>query len=211
MTKGAPSYELTEKDKADMADMGLSLMVTGHPAGVLGGAFLLLPKGLDYLYGAASDFRKGDIEGGIVNSAGFISLVTVTSVVAYNSSGNIVKNNKNTGTKTVENSSKTDIKSEKAIEYTEGAIKNALKDAELQTQQGKISLPKVERLGEAMQKGKYIPPIKIDKGIIVDGNHRYVASKLTGIKVETIDWLGGKPERIISWENLIVDPADWGY
>ena len=34
-------------------------------------------------------------------------------------------------------------------------IKTALKDVELRTQHGKISLPKVERLGEAMQKGEY--------------------------------------------------------
>ena len=47
LTKGAPSYELTEENKVNMVDMGLSLMVTGHPAAVIGGAFLVLPKGLD--------------------------------------------------------------------------------------------------------------------------------------------------------------------
>ena len=44
--------------------------------------------------------------------------------------------------------------------------------------------------------------------VIVDGNHRYITSRITGIDVESIAWIGNsKP--IISWMDVILDPVEW--
>ena len=53
----------TPEFRNDMANVGVTLMFTGHPAGIVAGAFLAAPKGLDYLYAGTEDFKNGNIEG----------------------------------------------------------------------------------------------------------------------------------------------------
>lgn len=55
-----------------------------------------------------------------------------------------------------------------------------------------------------------IPAIKVDNGIIVDGNHRYIAGRITGVEVPTLDWSGGRPGSIVDWIDIIIDAFDWG-
>lgn len=90
-----------------------------------------------------------------------------------------------------------------------------MKDAPLQSQQRfGVSLPKVQQLVEGVRSGKInwedLPPIKVDSGIIVDGNHRYVAARILGLEPKIQPWLGGRPNRVVSWDNMPIDPKDWG-
>ena len=77
-------------------------------------------------------------------------------------------------------------------------------------QSGGISLPKVERFVRRIEAGEIPPPIKVDKGIIVDGNHRYVALRLCGKEPQIQDWSGGRPARVVPWSELKISPDDWG-
>lgn len=53
-----------------------------------------------------------------------------------------------------------------------------------------------------------IPDIKVDGDIIVDGNHRYITSRITGIDIGIQRWSGGNPEIVINWTDVILDTFD---
>ena len=55
-----------------------------------------------------------------------------------------------------------------------------------------------------------IPPIKADGNIIVDGNHRYISSRITDTPINTTQWSGGNPNRVISWMHIKLDTFNWG-
>lgn len=46
--------------------------------------------------------------------------------------------------------------------------------------------------------------------IIVDENHRYIASRITGIDVAIQVWNGGKQDNVVDWDDDILDTYDWG-
>lgn len=86
-----------------------------------------------------------------------------------------------------------------------------MRDAPLSSQQaGGISRPVVERYVRRLEAGDVAPPIKVDGGIIVDGNHRYVAGRVFGKEPPTTPWRGGKPDRVQPWDDLPISPKDWG-
>lgn len=47
-----------------------------------------------------------------------------------------------------------------------------------------------------------LPKIKVDDDIIVDGKHRYITSRITGIDVDIQDWIGGNHDIIINWNDV---------
>lgn len=97
------------------------------------------------------------------------------------------------------------------IIVTEDVIREAMKDAPLKTQQGSVSMPVIQNYVDRALAGEIdIPNIKVDGDIIVDGNHRYIASRITGIDVGIQAWSGGKPDEVIDWEDVILDTLDWG-
>ncbi len=96
------------------------------------------------------------------------------------------------------------------IHVTEDVIKNAMKDAPLKTQQGSVSQPVIQRYVDRLQSGEEAPPIKVDEGIIVDGNHRYIPGRIVGEEPNQIPWSGGRPDRVIDWNDLQIDHFDWG-
>lgn len=95
-------------------------------------------------------------------------------------------------------------------DVTEQQIRNAMQDADLNTQQQAISLPAVTRYAQRLANGETPPAIKVDNGIIVDGNHRYVAGRVAGIEVPQTPYVGGRPSDVVNWEDVFVDPSDWG-
>ncbi|MDA9934358.1 hypothetical protein N9B88_01185 [Rubripirellula sp.] len=96
------------------------------------------------------------------------------------------------------------------IDVTEDAIRQAMKDAPLSSQQaGGISRPMVERYVRRLEAGEVPPRINVDGDIIVEGNHRYVAGRLYGEEPPIQPWVGGKPDRVIPWEDLPISPKDW--
>lgn len=68
-----------------------------------------------------------------------------------------------------------------------------------------VSKPVIQNYVDRILKGETdVPPIK------VDGNHRYIASRIVGIEIDTIPWSGGNPDKIISWMDVVLDDFDWG-
>jgi hypothetical protein len=95
-------------------------------------------------------------------------------------------------------------------QVTEGLIRDAMKDAPLQSQQpGGVSLPLVQRYVDRPLAGETPPAIKVDGKIIVDGNHRYIAGRIVGQDPPTQPWLGGNPSNVIPWDTLPVFPNEW--
>jgi RHS repeat-associated protein len=96
-------------------------------------------------------------------------------------------------------------------QVTEQVIREALIDAPYQSQQsGGVSLPMVQRYVDKLLAGDVPPAVKVDGNILVDGNHRYVAGRVLGKEPPIQEWAGGRPDRVVPWDKLRIDPADWG-
>jgi hypothetical protein len=96
------------------------------------------------------------------------------------------------------------------IIVTEQKVRDAVKNAPLKTQQaGGVSLPRLQDFVDRLLKGERPPPIRTDKGIIVDGNHRYIAGRIAGKPVPEQVWAGGNPSRVVPWEDLKIDLTRW--
>ncbi|VAV95903.1 hypothetical protein MNBD_ACTINO02-1315, partial [hydrothermal vent metagenome] len=92
---------------------------------------------------------------------------------------------------------------------TEPMIREAMVDVPLQTQQGAVSLPRVQSAVDQLAAGSPAPPILVDGSIIVDGNHRYIAGQIMGETPAILPWPGGVPDRVTpSWKQ-VVDLVDW--
>jgi len=97
------------------------------------------------------------------------------------------------------------------ITVTEELIRNTMKDVPLQTQQTSVSLPVVQNYVDRILQGEInIPSIKVDGNIIVDGNHRYIASQIAGIGIKTQQWAGARVDKVIAWGKVFIDSVDWG-
>ena len=77
----------------------------------------------------------------------------------------------------------------------------------MQTAQGAVSLPMVQRYVDRLIKGDIAPPIKVDGNIIVEGNHRYVAGKVFG-KLPALS--PSQAARVKPMSETKVDTFDWG-
>jgi hypothetical protein len=96
------------------------------------------------------------------------------------------------------------------IFVTEQIIRQAVKDAQLKMQQkGGVSIPRIQEYVDRLNNGELPPPIKVDNGIIVDGNHRYIAGRIVGTEPPIQPWLGGNPNRVTPWQDLKIDPNPW--
>jgi RHS repeat-associated protein len=82
---------------------------------------------------------------------------------------------------------------------TENVVREAMKDASLKTQQKAVSLPRIQEYVMRLEEGEIPPPIKVDSGIIVDGNHRYIAGKIFGQEPLQTPWAGGNPSNVVEW------------
>ncbi|MED4753612.1 hypothetical protein [Brevibacillus choshinensis] len=99
---------------------------------------------------------------------------------------------------------------QEGIEVSEQLIKNVMKDAPLKTQQGAVSLPAIQRYVQRLLNGEVPPAIRVSNGIIVDGNHRYIASRIVGREIDQVQWSGGRLDQVVDWLKVKIDPTDWG-
>jgi len=78
--------------------------------------------------------------------------------------------------------------------------------------QGAVSLPAIQRYVDRLLAGENPPSIKMDGDVIVDGNHRYIASRLLGRDVQVT--AGVLPSSMKGNVKLVsqikVDYTDWG-
>ncbi|RZJ90369.1 MAG: RHS repeat-associated core domain-containing protein, partial [Chryseobacterium sp.] len=98
------------------------------------------------------------------------------------------------------------------ILVTEDIIVEALQGSNMQTLQGKVSLPMVQRYVKMLENGSTAPPIKVANGIIVEGNHRYVAGRIFGLEPQQTPYTisPSQSSRAIPMSNTKVDLSDWG-
>jgi hypothetical protein len=73
-----------------------------------------------------------------------------------------------------------------SIRLTASVIKRKIAGAPFKTQQDRVYIPKIERFVKDMLNGDKFPPIKVDGNVIVEGHHRYIASKMAGVKVDVV-------------------------
>jgi len=85
-----------------------------------------------------------------------------------------------------------------------------MKDAPLNSQQlGGVSRPRIQENVNKILAGEKAPFIKVDGNMIVDGNHRYIAGRITGIEPPIQPWAGGRPNGIVSWMEMLISPEYW--
>jgi hypothetical protein len=97
-------------------------------------------------------------------------------------------------------------------DVTPNMIRDALKDDTMQTLQGDVSLPAIQRYVDRLLKGDVAPPIKVDGNVVVEGNHRYVAGKVAGKMPETSPGTLSPSQvpNIKPMSSTTVDDFDWG-
>jgi hypothetical protein len=94
-------------------------------------------------------------------------------------------------------------------EITEETVRAAMKGAPLKSQQSSVSLPTIRKYVQMLQEGKVPPAIKVDQGMIVEGNHRYIAGRIFGKDPPIQPWAGGRPAWAVPWDKIKVDTAEW--
>lgn len=101
---------------------------------------------------------------------------------------------------------------EEVVEVTETSIVKALEGSTIKTLQAEVSLPMVQRYVTKLQDGLVPPPIKVVDGIIVDGNHRYVAGRVFGVEPEQIPWIISPSQmyKAVPIQKTFIDLNDWG-
>lgn len=98
------------------------------------------------------------------------------------------------------------------IQVTDAAIQAALKDSPMQSTQGAVSRPVVERYVRMLEAGQEPPPISVDGNIVVDGNHRYIAGRLVGKEPPQVPGNVSPSQRPKARpiSEVTIDPTDWG-
>lgn len=98
------------------------------------------------------------------------------------------------------------------IAVTEESIASALEGSTMKTTQGSVSLPVVERYVRQLEAGSPAPAVKVNNGVLVDGNHRFVAGRVFGTEPKNVPGTMSpsqvpfiKPVR-----ELKIDLFDWG-
>ena len=79
----------------------------------------------------------------------------------------------------------------------------------MKSQQGSVSLPTIRKYVQMLQEGKVPPAIKVDQGMIVEGNHRYIAGRIFGKDPPIQPWAGGRPAWAVPWDKIVIDGAEW--
>ena len=63
-----------------------------------------------------------------------------------------------------------------------------------------------------LKEGLIAPPIKVANGVIVEGNHRYVAGRIFGLEPTQVPYIISPSQagRAVPIQKTIVDLKDWG-
>ncbi len=83
------------------------------------------------------------------------------------------------------------------------------REIEFSSTQIKLCLPIIDRIRRKMLVGIKFSAIKVDGNLICDGHHRYLASLLTNVTIETVPTNSTSATNIIDWESVIFEEEDW--
>ncbi|PRA34080.1 two-partner secretion domain-containing protein [Pseudomonas poae] len=100
----------------------------------------------------------------------------------------------------------------KGTDVTPAIIQKALQGDPVVSGQTHVSLPAIQRYVDRLLKGDVAPPIKMEGNVIIDGNHRYIAAKVLGLKPEVAQAIlpPSKAGQIRPVSDIKIDPVDWG-
>jgi hypothetical protein len=98
------------------------------------------------------------------------------------------------------------------IVVNNATITQALQGSTMQTAQGAVSMPMIERYVRMLEAGEVPPAIQVDGNVIVNGNHRYIAGRLFGTEppMEPYTLPQSQVPNIQPIQNITIDPEDWG-
>jgi hypothetical protein len=104
------------------------------------------------------------------------------------------------------------------MEVTEEVIAKALEGSIMKTLQNSVSLPMIKRYVKMLESGSLPPAIKVADGVIIDGNHRYVAGRILGVEppmgveppINTGFLVSSQYSRIIPIQKVKISLLDWG-
>jgi RHS repeat-associated protein len=193
---GAVAGGLVLAHGADNMAAGFNKLVTGQPSQTF------TEKGISAVAQDYTDKATADKIGAFGNAALGIA----------GSSGNVV----NMVDAAAINSVKPVIAAENAVQtgitVTEESIAKALEGSTMQTIQGKVSLPMVQRYVKMLESGSTAPAIKVADGVIIEGNHRYVAGRIFGKEPAVAPGALSPSDasKIVPIQQTKVDLNDWG-
>lgn len=82
-------------------------------------------------------------------------------------------------------------------------------DFRLNSTQTKLCLPVINRIFKKMSSGIKFPGIKVEKNLICDGHHRYIAAILANFPLEKIPGSITSATTVILWESVTFADEDW--
>lgn len=96
-------------------------------------------------------------------------------------------------------------------EITDATIAKALQGSTMQTTQTSVSLPAIKRYVEMLKSGSASPAIKVADGVIVEGNHRYIAGRIMGIEPPQVPGtLAPSMKSLVKpIQQIKIDPSVW--
>lgn len=72
-----------------------------------------------------------------------------------------------------------------------------------------LSLPVVERIYKKMRLNLRFGSIQVDKDVILNGHHRYLASKLANFQLDQVPGIKTAAKELIDWQNVELVEDDW--
>jgi hypothetical protein len=72
-----------------------------------------------------------------------------------------------------------------------------------------LSLPVIERIYKKMQLKLSFGSIQVDKDVILNGHHRYLASKLSEYQLDRVPGIRTAAKELIDWQNVKLVEEDW--
>ena len=80
---------------------------------------------------------------------------------------------------------------------------------ELVSTHGHLSVPIIERIYKKMTLNLKFGSIQVDKNVIIDGHHRYVASLLAKYSLERVPGIKSQAKDTFDWTAVKLSDEDW--
>ena len=72
-----------------------------------------------------------------------------------------------------------------------------------------LSLPVIERIYKKMRLNLRFGSVQVDKGAILNGHHRYLASRLADFPLDQVPGIKTAAKQLIDWQNVELVEDDW--
>lgn len=80
---------------------------------------------------------------------------------------------------------------------------------ELKSTHDKLCYPIIARIYTKMKIGIKFSGIKVDRDVIIDGHHRYLASLLAGVSLDMFPSYQTSATIVTDWDSVVFDNEDW--